>query len=486
MISDDGDRIFFTVVPPSGPELYVRENGTTTTLIANGIFRGATPDGSKVFASDAAGALIRHDLQAGTSTVVGTGVRVGTRPGGVLGYSDDGSLVYFASVDDLVDEPVPDGMKLYLWEDAPGGATIDFVAPMSDRTDPQDLSRVDGRNWSDQIEERTSRVSHDGEQLLFLSSAQVTAFDNAGTTQVYLFETDAGVRCLSCPSGAPAGDASLSPAASDPGDQLQNLTDDGRLAFFQSPEPLVLEDGNGRLDVYQYDVDAQDVALLSSGQSGSASFFGDASSDGDDVFINTRERLVGWDQDELYDLYDARVGGGLPEPPTPLPACAGDECQGQSPGRPGLADPASSKLQGSGDANPRARASFRPRRLSRATLARLARGRTVSLEVRVNRPGKVSGVGRAKLGKRQRMVLRSSKIARKAGTVQVRLRLSKSARRWLATGRRLRVGLSVRFTGVREARRMTLNLAPPKSARAGRRLASDSRRAGAPYNMKGW
>ena len=57
----------------------------------------------------------------------------------------------------------------------------------------------------------------------------------------------------------------------------------------------------------------------------------DASPDGSDVFFVTRERLLGWDNDASYDLYDARVGGGFPEPaPEPDP-CQGDSCRRSPP-----------------------------------------------------------------------------------------------------------------------------------------------------------
>ena len=39
------------------------------------------------------------------------------------------------------------------------------------------------------------------------------------------------------------------------------------------------------------------------------SYFIDASSNGDDTFIATAARLVPQDENENYDLYDARVGG---------------------------------------------------------------------------------------------------------------------------------------------------------------------------------
>ena len=71
------------------------------------------------------------------------------------------------------------------------------------------------------------------------------------------------------------------------------------------------------------------VQLLSSGRDASDSWFLDASASGDDAFFVTRERLVGWDTDSAYDLYDARVGGGLPRAAAPpAPSCDGDACRG--------------------------------------------------------------------------------------------------------------------------------------------------------------
>jgi hypothetical protein len=52
----------------------------------------------------------------------------------------------------------------------------------------------------------------------------------------------------------------------------------------------------------------------------------DATPDGSDVFVLSHQRLSGWDSDDRGDLYDARVDGGLPEPP-PVPApCQGESC----------------------------------------------------------------------------------------------------------------------------------------------------------------
>ena len=51
--------------------------------------------------------------------------------------------------------------------------------------------------------------------------------------------------------------------------------------------------------------------LISTGESAEPSYFGDASANGDDVFFFTRQSLVGQDRDENYDIYDARIDGGI-------------------------------------------------------------------------------------------------------------------------------------------------------------------------------
>jgi hypothetical protein len=65
--------------------------------------------------------------------------------------------------------------------------------------------------------------------------------------------------------------------------------------------------------------------LLSSGRDPEASEFIDASADGSDAFFLTAASLVPSDPGSA-DLYDARVGGGFPIPPSPIP-CEADSCQ---------------------------------------------------------------------------------------------------------------------------------------------------------------
>ena len=105
------------------------------------------------------------------------------------------------------------------------------------------------------------------------------------------------------------GGSATSPAQNHP------LTDDGRHVFFSTAEALVPQDINGKIDVYEYDAPSGTVHLITTGTERSDSYFMNASPSGDDALFLTRAQLVGADADNNYDLYDARVDGGFPEPP---------------------------------------------------------------------------------------------------------------------------------------------------------------------------
>jgi hypothetical protein len=65
--------------------------------------------------------------------------------------------------------------------------------------------------------------------------------------------------------------------------------------------------------------------LLSGGTSKSASWLLGASANGDDVFIITTAQLTPEDQNEDYNVFDARVGGVRPASP---PVCSGTGVSG--------------------------------------------------------------------------------------------------------------------------------------------------------------
>lgn len=265
---------------------------------------------------------------------------------GVVGASDDGHTVYFVDGGGQLVlgrahsiSGVP--FKLFRWHDG----TIEYLGGLSDDAVQQNLVNSSTNYLA---VAKQSRVSPDGRFLLFSADdgKGLTGYNHGrcpgnGTTngtcrELYLYRSDAQppVICASCiPGGARAtadaqdvvhtgvGGAAVTSHLNHP------LSDDGRRVFFSSGDALVPEDANGKVDAYEYDVTDGTLHLLSSGTDSSNAYFMDASRNGDDAFVLTRQRLSGWDADGGYDIYDARVGGGVPEPIARV-ECTIETCRG--------------------------------------------------------------------------------------------------------------------------------------------------------------
>jgi hypothetical protein len=261
-ISRDGSRVFFTAA--GSGQLYVREDGTTTTRISasqrtvpdpNGpkpaAFMAATPDGSKVFftscekltddstavstgenlctTKDQGQDLYSYDVDSGELTDLTVdsdgGDLKGTAVQGILGASDDGSYVYFVANgvlapgaspgDCVVAENSTSTCNLYLSHD---GVTTFIASLLSGNIFIDDQTDWAGRSQN----QKKSRVSADGSTLLFSSIQSLTGYDNikstaggslcaaslaAGNPCQELFRYDAPseeLSCISCnPTGAP-------------------------------------------------------------------------------------------------------------------------------------------------------------------------------------------------------------------------------------------------------------------------------------------
>ena len=168
-------------------------------------------------------------------------------------------------------------------------------------------------------------MTPDGKRLAFQSKASLTGYDNRDAStgqpdaQVFLYDAETKkLVCASCnPSGVrPTGGSSLYSHFNNKLEgylyKPQNFSDDGSRLFFQSADGLVPRDSNGLVDVYEFENGF--VSLISNGTGSFDSFLQDVSASGNDVFFATADELVGQDQDNLVDLYDARVGGGFPAP----------------------------------------------------------------------------------------------------------------------------------------------------------------------------
>jgi hypothetical protein len=312
---------------------------------------------------------------------------------GFMGTSRDAQRAYFVSTEALASGATSGKDNLYFFEK---GSDFKFVGALSE----QDIfgNSVLGAGVPSPVSplplQRTSRVSPNGLNAAFISTASLTGFDNAdansGEPDAEAFLYDAEVEegkgkliCASCNASGvrPAGrqiafdgnneSFKLRASAVIPGWPTQSrgsraLSDDGRRLFFTSFEALVPRDTNGKADVYEWGA-AQGkeecleeqggelfltessgcLSLISSGQSPTDSEFLDATPEGKDVFFATLSSLVGKDTG-LVDVYDARIDGGFPEPPPPPVSCEGEACQ-SPPEAPNDPTPASSSFQGPGN-----------------------------------------------------------------------------------------------------------------------------------------
>jgi DNA-binding beta-propeller fold protein YncE len=358
-ISDDGTRVFWSEAANGAGPLHLRllaEAKTITLAASNGLFWGASADGSRAVYSQGT------DLKEAQIAPDGglTAVSIAGQVEGVVGMSEDASHLYFVSREDLDGGGGAEAGKpnLYLRETGPA-AGLEFIAILSAADMVGPLSLV----ASEPIF-HTARVTEDGETALFMSTASLTGFDNrdidSGEDDAEIFRYDAATAelvCISCnPTGVrPAGreleavniPSGLWAAAQIPpiDSQLYGsrvITHDGGRIFFESFEALVPGDANEAQDVYQWEepgVGGCDeteanyqpssggcLDLISSGtDSGGDADFLDASPSGDDVFFATRSSLVPQDPG-LTDIYDARVDGGFATP-SPPPRCEGEACQ---------------------------------------------------------------------------------------------------------------------------------------------------------------
>ena len=383
----------------AGAQLYWSLNGETPTITGRDLYRY----------EPATGAL--KDLTVDNTDLNGAEVK------GVLGASEDGSDVYFAAngvLDGVVGSPNANGEEAEAG-DCRGKAIVDFsfsgscnLYLVKEGQPTRFIVRLDASsdasNWTPRgnllTAERTARITPDGQTLLFRSKRQLTAYDNEGVPELYLYQAEgSGFECVSCDSsgeepvkvpprgssirseeGPGFGSVDLSqviPVA--PTATLShNLSADGKRVFFETPDALVPEDTNGDegcprvgsatftfpacLDVYEWE--AQGIGsckeaeqgggclyLLSTGKGATPTFIADASQSGNDVFLITRSAgLVGQDQDQLFDVYDARVGGGLAAQNQPAQIiCKGEGCTPEETHTPAFQSPQTPRFSGPGN-----------------------------------------------------------------------------------------------------------------------------------------
>jgi DNA-binding beta-propeller fold protein YncE len=410
-VSEDGSVAFWTYggkYENSEQPLFARIGGTETVQLdaksktkpgsgpaGEGHFWAATGDGAEAFFT-APGKLVsgaknnglyRYDTATGALDALTP--KADPQIEGVIGASEDGKYVYFVGKGALTDEEengagekaIEGANNLYLWHEGEG---LRFIAA---------LSLFDEGDWETAPEKLTARVSPDGRHLAFLTieAQALSGFVNAiapprkgcqpdlenklngdpRCPEAYLYDAEAGtLTCASCnPTGSrPLGPAEL-PSWSNPYEGPRYLSDDGSRLYFESRDALSATDENKKRDVYEFEqegsgscgaqspdfVESTDgcLALISNGRSEDESYLVDASGSGRDVFFATRSVLTGWDTNENYDLYDAREGGGFPEPPPARVACEGEACKPPPAASPVAPTPATPTFQGPANQKPK-------------------------------------------------------------------------------------------------------------------------------------
>jgi hypothetical protein len=396
-VSDDGERIFFSGHEHRG--VFARTGGTTTIEVTvperstpptvsgeETHFLGASASGDKVifatvntlvdeddnqvrdiymydFAQPQGErlTLLSEDSQpaAPNGADVPTGAPFGGQ-GGIVARTRSLDRIYFMANNQIVPgEPNLPGPKLFLWDDTGAEPEVRYITNLSEN----DANAWRGATVSIQ-HMKPARPSPDGRYLAFVSETRQTGYDNEGGNEIYLYDVQTDrIECATCsPNAKPKSgmlgfDSFTEEGAIPPLNHLlRNVTPDGKL-FFETSRGLVWKDSNGMKDVYEYV--AGQIHLISTGTSGDHSRFLDASASGNDVFFTTRSQLVGWDNDENQDAYNATVDGGFPEPPPAPPACEGDACQ-PPPVVPDDPTPASSGFVGPG--NPPVKGVRKPKR----------------------------------------------------------------------------------------------------------------------------
>lgn len=342
------------------------------------------------------------DLTAQTATAT----EAAEVKGVALGVSDDGSHAYFVATGVLSGEnaahesPVSGQPNLYLWQK---GSSIRFIARLSegDATDwglsPTDIEKKTFNGY-----QQSAATSPGGRYLAFMSERSLTGYDNreaaSGERLEEVFRYDAEDDQLLCASCNPAGKrpaglrwtGNLLGPAIDPQALWQGrglaatlpeadlmdfgvpislyrpraVQDDGRL-FFNAADSLVGRDSNGQWDVYEFEPagvggctlasgdagTAQTVggcvSLLSSGTAEEESAFIDASVGGNDVFFLSPAQLSALDEDQVTDVYDARVNG-IVATRAVRTECLGEACQPAA-SAPSVVTPASATFRGAGN-----------------------------------------------------------------------------------------------------------------------------------------
>lgn len=458
-VSETTERIFFVnpgrYEPCSTPSrVYLREGGRTVEVSASQCtrpdcdapqpvsFAGATPSGSYVYLSttqqltnsdtDESRDLYRYDVADGELVEVSAGpdAATGEVEEGSVYPAADGSRVYFDARGSLVPgDGAGSGENLYM-ADASG---LHFLA----------ATGVSGENFE---------ISRDGQRALLATPLHLAPGDTDERTDVYLY--DAASRTFTWISQGDGGNGEFNAQIFSPIESFviglqpedRALSADGSRAFFSTKEPLLPEDGDEALDVYEFAEGS--LRLVTPGAGEEAAEFTGVSADGSTVLFRTREALVPSDQDGgEADIYAARLGGGFPAPPAP-PPCS-EACAPPAP----TPSPSSRSPRSTGPSPKPGMQRLRLKSISARAAGLLAAGRPARIVVYAPAPGRIAARATTAAGGAAAAGVAG---AVRPGNVSIWLRGTARGRRALRRGGVLALRLEIREGDLRLTRRVRL------------------------------
>lgn len=518
--SRDGDKVFFRTISPLTAD---DPNGDGAAPPAGGVTTGGpAPQSSDLYMYDLPDGPDGDPSTPDGDPAGGDLVRISAGPAGegdcnsahsgdaaLRFFASDASRVYFTCAAPLPGIPVTDDgtitspggnvgddstSNLYLYEPArPLAQRWRFVARLprsshlgtcatggSQRGSVIMRPGQDGPATGILGENRCVTGTQDGSLVTFFTDGRLTGDDPdelSGDVYGYDAKRDELTR-LSAPQGGVGGTYQCTPGGDDDarcygdggiGTQSAALIrlgvaarpDGETLAFFQSRSRLVPEDTDEAYDVYQWH--DGNLSLLSRGGNDTDGIFylGNDRS-GLNVYLATRDRLTWQDKDAVFDVYTARIGGGIPEPATPaLCAALADACQGGGAGAVST-QPQASPLPEDGNFDEAKRKQLTIAGIGSKALKRAARTGILPVHIRLSDPGVVRLRARARIDRKSVKIAEARKQVKAAGVTRFELRLSTRARRALARGRVLHVSLRVAQTGA-STRTATVRLERGKS-----------------------
>jgi len=343
-VSRDGSRIVFqSPVDGSAPaQLYMRKNATSTVWISEPETSPGNSEPPQKVSFNRASPDDKHVLFTSADRLTANDPGAAVAPMGLYEYSDgsepdkESNLTFIARIDPEYSEyqvtaVSDDGSRVYFYSKVPNVTLPGAGFLLWDSGHIRALALPTAQPGE------VARASADGTIYAYFGSV-FARLTNSVYHPLYVYdERNNSVKCVSCPqTGALAvSDVTIYPISSGGAAPLLNLiyqprfvTNNGRYVFFNTADALVPQDTNGVYDGYEYNTETGKLSLLAPGSTEYGVSFAAANDEGTNVFLTTQDKLSRSDVDNAVDIYDARIDGGLPEPPPPPASCAGDECQG--------------------------------------------------------------------------------------------------------------------------------------------------------------